>query len=531
MDRRKFIKRTVVASTASLVGNVISCDAKQLDRVNQKKVLANRSHNTLDDGKFSENVNVLDYGAVGDGVADDTLAIQAAISYAQTLGKGVFLPASTYLISGLILSRGIAFFGEGLATILSIKSNTPPTIDAIKLSPASSASSDIFGYNLHDFSIKTQGGIPGRHGIAIDITEHPVAYSRFTNIRVEHLGGKAFATLPNSKPLIDGFFTSTIDNCIFYGGIYLDKAGDSLRINNNTITGNNQGIYVDLVSGNAGGAHGLSITGNNISANGGALFVKNAWGGVFSRNNCEIPKPSGNVRAMVDIDGSINNLTNGFVIENNYLGVAHTGTDVIRINYARATTVVGNYVARAKGSNSYKITANAISTRIIFNIDALDETFSSMAIDNGRNTHFIREFGGDAEVCNNAAFTAANKTIKWVDSAGNKKACLGLSAIDDTFSVGLQTSAATNGHLLFFANGINYGRINPDGRWAVGYSGDPSAQFAMSSTTRGFLPPVMTTTQKHAISAPALGLIVFDSTLKKICVHVGAGTWQTVNSI
>lgn len=57
-----------------------------------------------------------------------------------------------------------------------------------------------------------------------------------------------------------------------------------------------------------------------------------------------------------------------------------------------------------------------------------------------------------------------------------------------------------------------------------------SAVVAITSTTRGFLPPVMTTTQKNAISSPAAGLIVFDSTLSKLCVYSGSA-WQTITSV
>lgn len=49
--------------------------------------------------------NVLDYGAVGDGVTDDTAAIQAAINAAQTQGGGIVkLPYGQFLVSQLVLS-------------------------------------------------------------------------------------------------------------------------------------------------------------------------------------------------------------------------------------------------------------------------------------------------------------------------------------------------------------------------------------------------------------------------------------------
>jgi hypothetical protein len=57
-----------------------------------------------------------------------------------------------------------------------------------------------------------------------------------------------------------------------------------------------------------------------------------------------------------------------------------------------------------------------------------------------------------------------------------------------------------------------------------------SSLLTLNSTTKGFLPPIMTTTQKNAISSPAQGLLLFDTTLVKLCVYNGA-TWETVTSI
>jgi len=57
-----------------------------------------------------------------------------------------------------------------------------------------------------------------------------------------------------------------------------------------------------------------------------------------------------------------------------------------------------------------------------------------------------------------------------------------------------------------------------------------SAEFEVESTTQGFLPPRMTTTQKNAIATPASGLVVYDTTLGKLCVR-GAAAWETITSI
>jgi hypothetical protein len=61
-------------------------------------------------------------------------------------------------------------------------------------------------------------------------------------------------------------------------------------------------------------------------------------------------------------------------------------------------------------------------------------------------------------------------------------------------------------------------------------TGVASAVFTVTSTTKGFMPPRMTTTEKNAIATPASGLIVYDTTLGKLCLR-GAAAWETITSI
>jgi hypothetical protein len=86
--------------------------------------------------------------------------------------------------------------------------------------------------------------------------------------------------------------------------------------------------------------------------------------------------------------------------------------------------------------------------------------------------------------------------------------------------VGSQIGAGGGATISFAYNPIMIG----------GTSINTSAQFQMDSTTRGFLPPRMTTTQKNAIATPASGLVVYDTTLGKLCVR-GAAAWETITSI
>lgn len=52
--------------------------------------------------KFTESVSVKDFGAVGDGVADDTAAIQAALTAAAAAGITLYIPAGTYVVTSAI---------------------------------------------------------------------------------------------------------------------------------------------------------------------------------------------------------------------------------------------------------------------------------------------------------------------------------------------------------------------------------------------------------------------------------------------
>ena len=73
-------------------------------------------------------VNVKDFGAAGDGSANDTVAIQQAIAAASGSGGSefdrnqrggvVFLPAGTYRVDQIRLNRNITLMGEGPGTIV-----------------------------------------------------------------------------------------------------------------------------------------------------------------------------------------------------------------------------------------------------------------------------------------------------------------------------------------------------------------------------------------------------------------------------
>lgn len=81
--------------------------------------------------KFAQTVSVKDFGAVGDGVADDTAAIQAAF---DSGAKSIFVPAGSYLTDALTIPANVMFAGEGTnASKLIFTSGNPGTNDCINM--------------------------------------------------------------------------------------------------------------------------------------------------------------------------------------------------------------------------------------------------------------------------------------------------------------------------------------------------------------------------------------------------------------
>jgi hypothetical protein len=98
-----------------------------------------------------------------------------------------------------------------------------------------------------------------------------------------------------------------------------------------------------------------------------------------------------------------------------------------------------------------------------------------------------------------------------------------------TFGFAVQAASLTATANINFGN-IFYGNSfwsQNDGGTTIGQQAAPvaSAILDIRSTTRGFLPPRMTTTQKNAIASPAAGLVVYDSTTNKLCCYNGS-TWN-----
>lgn len=145
----------IAAGQRTTLDTVLSSLFASLGGVDGKFLLANGATPRSVQSKFAEiQVSVKDYGAVGDGVNDDTLAIQNALNYLQSLGGGVLLfPKGQYATTSeirhttaVVTMLGVAAsIINGSTTGNAIRSTSTLTLSGLRITGASSGTAVIGG--------------------------------------------------------------------------------------------------------------------------------------------------------------------------------------------------------------------------------------------------------------------------------------------------------------------------------------------------------------------------------------------------
>ena len=142
--------------------------------------------------KLRDVVSVKDFGAVGDGVTDDTAAIQAAITYVNSLGGGtVYLPQGDYIITAPIsIYSNIRFIGAGgESTKITKTTNTPVAASATA--------------SLVCLFLQSMGDVNGDVNCILWVT----APIRAEKVEIAHMTLRSNATSPIGSPVRFGIAT------------------------------------------------------------------------------------------------------------------------------------------------------------------------------------------------------------------------------------------------------------------------------------------------------------------------------------
>lgn len=112
-------------------------------------------------------------------------------------------------------------------------------------------------------------------------------------------------------------------------------------------------------------------------------------------------------------------------------------------------------------------------------------------------------------VDSDAFFQAVNDAIAW---------SFGATGVGDNFILANAFDLATNIRMA----------VTPEGNFGFGTNTpNPSALLDLTSTTKAFLPPRMTTVQRDAIASPVAGMVVFNTITNVLEFHNGT-SWGTV---
>lgn len=332
--------------------------------------------------KLQEHISVKDFGAVGDGVTDDTAAIQTALDSALTSKKTVFLPAGTYCVkesssgSGYaLLNKGVAMVGEGTfySKIQALSSMQAGT-DFIRVTPNNGAYIDFL--NFSRFSIEpTNASVKyGRHCIFMDFpTETNCSFFYMSDMYLFSGNDVTFKISNNTAVNFQGVpANSVIERCAFWEGTELFGVGDSISIRNNVFRSSNSsrtGIKVAQTTA-SGTASMCVVRENNFDCMGGAFIVTSGRNTKFINNNVELSAGSGTVNGtVIDIDGS-GGLIPFAEVSSNHIGIfgTATATSAIRLGGSLGCNINNNTILSGiTVTQAILITAAAGAANVGFN--------------------------------------------------------------------------------------------------------------------------------------------------------------------
>jgi len=222
----------------------------------------------------------------------------------------------------------------------------------------------------------------------------------------------------------------------------------------------------------------------------------------------------GNIQINTTTDAGFKLDVNGTARVTTSLAVGVLGTDgYIYLNRASTGGNVGGI--RAQGSGS-EIGGGGFLDRILCSNGA-GLYFYTWTGSGSVSTQRMQLFGtsGNLLIQNGGTFTDAGYKLDVNGTARFKDSGSAASIIMQYGTGGwiaVSNSGGTEAIRLRGGGGPSY--FNTGQNVLIGTTTDiASSLVTMESTTKGFLPPRMTTTQRNAIASPAAGLIVYDTTL------------------
>ena len=174
-------------------------------------------------------INVLDFGAVGDGVANDTDAFENAIAAVATTGQTLYVPAGTYKLTREIATTGdLHIVGDGDSTVLDFSGTvTGSTGKALSVSGSFTALPDLSTNASRNDQSLVFASAPLLVPSNVFVIYNPTDYS-YSGFRPVYRAGEWLE--------VDGISGSTVSLTNALYDNYVAAAVDLYKLNSRTVS-------------------------------------------------------------------------------------------------------------------------------------------------------------------------------------------------------------------------------------------------------------------------------------------------------